>query len=71
MALADKMGLLADRMKAVPADLHLRADSVLNRLTALEAHGSNTFLALEAVVTDAEAGVSAAEAALSQLTNRA
>lgn len=69
MALADKMSLLADRMKAVPTDLHARADKVLGRLAALEAHGGNTFLALEAIISDAEAGVLAAESALSQLTN--
>ena len=69
MALAEKMGMVADRMKAVPTDLGARADKVLGRLAALEQHGGNTFSALEAIVSDAEAGVSAAEAALTQLSN--
>ena len=69
VALADKMGMLADRMNQVPAALHARADAVVNRLNALEAHGNNTFSGLEAVISDAEAGVTAAEAALAKLTN--
>lgn len=69
MGLAEKMGTLATRMQAVPAALGARADAVLTRLDALEASGTATFSGLEQVVADAEAGVSAAEHAMRQLTN--
>ena len=68
MALAEKLGTVADRMKTVPTDLGARADKLLGRLAALEQHGGNTFSALEAVTADAEAGVAAAEAALAHLS---
>lgn len=69
MSLSEKMGTLAVRAKAVPLALEARADALLPRLDALEKTGGAAFAGLEAIAADAEAGVSAAEGALRQLTN--
>lgn len=69
MALKDKADILAARMGKVPAALHTRMDTIMARFDALEAHGENTFSAIEAIVSDAESGVKAAEAAMVTLSN--
>jgi hypothetical protein len=70
MALKDKADILAARMGKVPAALHARMDSIMGRFDALEAHGENTFSAIEAIVTDAESSVQTAEAAMVTLSNQ-
>lgn len=69
MSLADKMARLAERSQAVPAAIEARVDKLLPRLDALEASGNTHVGGLEAVVTDAEKGVAAAEQAMRKLTN--
>jgi hypothetical protein len=66
--LSDKFKRLADRAKAVPAKLSERADAALARLDAVEAR-SVVFDKLDAIATDAEQSVAAAEDAVNQLTN--
>lgn len=66
--LQDKFKRLAERAKAVPAALSDRADKSLARLDAVEAR-SVVFDKLDAIATDAEQGVAAAEDAVNQLTN--
>lgn len=66
--LSDKFRRLADRAKAVPAALSERADAALARLDAVEAR-SAVFDKLDAIATDAEQSVQAAEDAVNQLTN--
>lgn len=69
MSLADKMKRLAERTKQVPTTLEAIADDHLSRLDALEQRGTDSFAKLHTVLTDTEAGISAAEDALNQLTN--
>jgi hypothetical protein len=69
MALKDKADILATRMGKVPAALHARMDSIMTRFDALEAHGENTFSAIEAIVADAESSVQTAESAMATLSN--
>lgn len=71
MSIQDKFRRLAERSKAVPAKLGERADAVTLRWDALEARGGTAFAGHEAVLADAEQGVTAAEDALNQLTNGA
>lgn len=66
--LSDKFKRLADRAKAVPAKLSERADAALARLDAVEAR-SVVFEKLDAIASDAEQSVAAAEDAVNQLTN--
>jgi hypothetical protein len=66
--LSDKFKRLADRAKAVPATLSRRADAALARLDAVEAR-SVVFDKLDAIASDAEQSVQAAEDAVNQLTN--
>jgi hypothetical protein len=68
MAFADKMTLMAERLKAAPA-MHTRADGIMNRLSSLEQTGGDTFSAIEAIVKDYEDGVEAGKVVLRQLTN--
>lgn len=68
IVLQDKFKRLAERAKAVPAKLGERADAALARLDAVEAR-SVVFDKLDAIASDAEQGVAAAEDALNQLTN--
>jgi hypothetical protein len=72
MALADKFKMLADRARTVPAKLSDRADaafaSARRRWNSAAIRRSP---GLNAVLTDVETGVSAAEDALNQLTNGA
>jgi hypothetical protein len=66
--LSDKFKRLADRAKAVPNALSARADAALARLDAVEARAT-VFDKLDAIATDAESAVGAAEDAVNQLTN--
>jgi hypothetical protein len=70
MALKDKADILAARMGKVPAALHARMDGIMTRFDALEAHGENTFSAIEAIVADAESSVQTAESAMAALSNQ-
>jgi hypothetical protein len=69
MALKDKFAMLADRSKAIPVALAEKADKLHERMDALQARGNKAFAGLDAVLTDAEHGVAAAEDAVNQLTN--
>ncbi|WP_448043772.1 hypothetical protein [Bradyrhizobium liaoningense] len=66
--LSDKFKRLAERAKAVPATLSRRADAALARFDDIDSR-SEVFDKLDAIATDAEQSVAAAEDAVNQLTN--
>lgn len=69
MALRDKFKALADRAKKLPADLEKQADAVSRRLDDLDRRGVNAFGAMHVSLDDVEAGVTATEDLVNQLTN--
>jgi hypothetical protein len=67
MSLADKMRLIADKSKTVPAKLLVRADRVLARYDALDLGSEATFSGLEGDLDSHEAGLKELEAAHAEL----
>jgi hypothetical protein len=69
MALNEKFARLAQRANAVPKKLEEQADSLFLRLDAVEQRGAEAFDNMHRVLQDVEAGVTAAEGAVRELSN--
>lgn len=65
----DKCKLLAARAKQLPADLESTVDAVSAHIDALDKRGTTALATMKSTLVDVEAGVSATEDAVNQLTN--
>jgi hypothetical protein len=70
-ALADKLKLAAAAGADLAADLGKQADDIINEKAALQMRGEEVFAKHRQVLADANAGLTAVEDALNQITNGA